>query len=253
MDQFRVDATALSAQAKEKVLHFIRSSDLGPNGKLPREEELARIIGVSRITLRTALNELAVTGIISRQHGRGTFVNAAAANLKTSLNPAPEFVDMIRAHGYRPGVRILQTQLIDHGNEIGSQLGRPPDSPLVVTRRVFEADDRFCALCIDYFPLDVIGGSDALDDVAHHADSVFRYIAEKSGRHIVRDHVQISAVSGRDLRSEMGNRDIPTGPLLKLEGVNYDEHDTPLMLAQEFIDTSVIQFSLIRKRDVSYS
>ena len=92
------------------MLQYIGSSELGADRKLPREEELARIVGVSRVTLRTALNELALEGIITRQHGRGTFVSAAAANLNVSLNPMAEFMDMIRASGYRPEARIGQSR-----------------------------------------------------------------------------------------------------------------------------------------------
>ena len=45
---------------------------------------------------------------------------------------------------------------------------------------------------------------------------------------------------------------LPERPLLMLEGVNYDEDDAPVMLAREYIDTDLIQFSLIRERTVDY-
>ena len=252
VQDYRVDTTALSVLAKDKVLQYIGSSELGADRKLPREEELARIVGVSRVTLRTALNELALEGIITRQHGRGTFVSAAAANLNVSLNPMAEFMDMIRASGYRPEARILGVE-VESSRGDAAKLGLDADTPLVVARKIVLADGRFCALCVDHFPLDLIG-RDALDQVAHYADSVFRYIAEKSGRRIVRDRINLQAVSGREAQRWAPGSDLVPGgrPLLKIEGLNYDEDDRPILVAREYVDTEVIAFSLIRQRRVQY-
>lgn len=42
--------------------------------QLPREQDLATALGVSRVTMRRALNDLAKEGLLSRQRGRGTSV-----------------------------------------------------------------------------------------------------------------------------------------------------------------------------------
>lgn len=51
----RVRKTDLKVQVEEELLRFIKQMDLAVNSKLPREEELARMLGVSRITLRSVL------------------------------------------------------------------------------------------------------------------------------------------------------------------------------------------------------
>ena len=254
MDEYRVDTTALSVLAKEKVLQFIRSADLPADRKLPREEELARIIGVSRVTLRTALNELALAGLITRKQGRGTFVSAAAANMNVSLTPMSEFTQLIRASGYHPEVRVLGVEVLDEGGPDAARLDLDPSTPLVVTRKVFLADGRFCSLAVDHFPLDLIGGRAALETLSHYDDSVFRYIAAVSGRRIVRDRIQLSAVAGREAQAWVpGSELIGRQPLLKVEGVNYDEDDRPVLFAREYVDTEIIAFSLIRQRRVDYA
>lgn len=47
----RVRKTDLKLQVEEELVRFIKHMDLAVNRKLPREEELARMLGVSRITL----------------------------------------------------------------------------------------------------------------------------------------------------------------------------------------------------------
>lgn len=83
-------------------MRMIGEMDLSRGTKLPREEELARILGVSRTTVRQALNDLAADGIVLRRQGRGTFVNAASRGIRARFSPSTELTDAIRDSGYEP-------------------------------------------------------------------------------------------------------------------------------------------------------
>ena len=69
MSNFKLNAFSLSDRARFEIQKYIGTMDLQKDNKLPREERLAEIIGVSRITIRQALNDLAAEGLISA--GRG--------------------------------------------------------------------------------------------------------------------------------------------------------------------------------------
>ena len=97
----------LKTQAKRALMQYIRTLDLEPDNKLPREEQLCTLIGVSRVTLRSALNELASEGVVLRRQGKGTFVNRTCMNMKATLNPAMHFGDIIARSGYTPNVRMV--------------------------------------------------------------------------------------------------------------------------------------------------
>ena len=64
--------------AYRKIQNAIRrridSGQLKPGNAVPSERELARIHGVSLMTARHALTELARDGLVERRHGAGTFV-----------------------------------------------------------------------------------------------------------------------------------------------------------------------------------
>lgn len=67
-------APPIYAQVVALLRRRIRDGELGPETKLPKELDLARRLGVSRIPARHALAILQREGLILRRHGRGMFV-----------------------------------------------------------------------------------------------------------------------------------------------------------------------------------
>lgn len=256
LDELRLDATTLSEKAKIKVKEYISRMDLEKSNKLPREEKLAEIIGVSRITLRTALNDLAGEGLIFRHQGKGTFVNIDSLNIKVKFNPVQEFTKMILNSGYEPSVRLLGIRLAPELKQIKDMLQLDNDDKIVMCEKIFLADGNFCALCIDYFPLLAIGGEEAFKYFLSYENSVFTYIYNQSGRKTVWDKVKIGTTLGKEvpgLLKYWPDKKLASKALLLLEGINYDSDDRPLLYAREYIDTNIIQFSMIRQRNISYT
>lgn len=64
----------LREQAFERIREMIRSGELKPGELLPGENRLAELLGVSRVTVRWALKQLAETGIIRTRKGKGSVV-----------------------------------------------------------------------------------------------------------------------------------------------------------------------------------
>jgi DNA-binding LacI/PurR family transcriptional regulator len=61
-------------QAQRNILNLIASEQIGVNQLLPSEKELCRKFGLSMITIRRALDELAMQAIVARRPGKGTFL-----------------------------------------------------------------------------------------------------------------------------------------------------------------------------------
>ncbi|MEU8320284.1 GntR family transcriptional regulator [Nonomuraea sp. NPDC048881] len=66
-------------QLAKDVEADIASGLLAPGAKLPAELELASQYGVSRVTVRRAVKDLAERGLLVVVHGRGTFVSRGSA------------------------------------------------------------------------------------------------------------------------------------------------------------------------------
>lgn len=255
MDDFKLTELSLSEQAKQKIHKYISKMELEKSNKLPREEFLAKIVGVSRVTIRKALDDLAAEGIVFRRQGKGTFVNVDSLNIKVKFNPAMEFSQMIKKCGYEPSVKLLNIQTIPYDDVIGSLLQLDKSRTLVMTEKFFLADDKICAYCIDYFDLSLIGGSDAYENFSKYENSVFNYIYRYSGEKIQWDKVEIDSVLGKDIPYFLTYVPVDTygyKPYLRLKGVDYNSDDKPLVYAEEYIDTSIIKFSMIRQRMIHY-
>ena len=89
----------LSENAKENLKQYIMNLDISASNKLPPEEQLASELAVSRVTVRSALKDLEVEGLILRIHGKGTFVNKEALQIKTNIGAMAEFSAVIRKNG----------------------------------------------------------------------------------------------------------------------------------------------------------
>jgi GntR family transcriptional regulator len=61
---------------RRKLIEYLAQGKWMPGGRLPSEPELARHFGVSISTVRAAVNQLVIAGILVRNQGRGTFVAA---------------------------------------------------------------------------------------------------------------------------------------------------------------------------------
>src|SRR5580704_7637672 len=73
-DEFNGDNPA-TARLVSRLLELIDRGDLRPGEQLPPERELAKILNISRASLRTGIVSLEVIGVLKSRHRQGTFVS----------------------------------------------------------------------------------------------------------------------------------------------------------------------------------
>lgn len=97
---------SISEQVFDQMKQQILDREWLPGTKLPSEAELGSIFGVSRVTIRQALQKLAVMGLIETRFGEGSFVKEAdlGQQIKTALLPSaylqPHNVDEVLEFRY---------------------------------------------------------------------------------------------------------------------------------------------------------
>ncbi|WED23651.1 GntR family transcriptional regulator [Vibrio sp. JC009] len=72
-------------QIEQLLTEKITKGELQPGDMLPSEPEMTELYGVSRMTIRKAVDYLVRQGVVERQRGRGTFVAQPRAEFKMSL------------------------------------------------------------------------------------------------------------------------------------------------------------------------
>src|ERR1017187_5429588 len=132
----RAPGITVHAQIEDWRAGEIRGGRLVPGDRLPAEQDLAAWFGVSRMTLRHALGELARRGLVTKAVGRrgGTFV--AAPKLEQDLNTLAGFSEQLRRGGMVAGARVLSATQRPASPAAAAALGMAADDLVVQVRRL---------------------------------------------------------------------------------------------------------------------
>jgi GntR family transcriptional regulator len=122
-----------------------------PGHRLPPELELAAMLGVSRGTLRTALDRLEETGEITRRQGSGTYVGKAMrpTAFHEGLEVLRPYSELAERRGVRLSVRDLEVAERRLGAELGEVFGLEPQTRAWTITRTILADGEPVALMRD--------------------------------------------------------------------------------------------------------
>lgn len=126
-----------------------------PGDLLPSEAELGQQYGVSRITVRTALQHLEQGGLLERQAGRGTFVKANSIEPWSCLTSFTE--QMLRA-GRNPTTQLLKLKILRNDPELNLILGLRPGEEVAYIERLRLVDGQPAALMRAYIPHHFVPG-----------------------------------------------------------------------------------------------
>jgi GntR family transcriptional regulator len=129
------------SETRDRVLDLIEG--LGVGEAIPSERQLSAELGVSRLTLRAALDELAREGYVIRRRGSGTFVSEPKIAQELTMT---SFTEDMRRRGMQPGSRTLTLEVVPAGARLGRFLHVSPSEPIVVAKRLRLADRETMAI-----------------------------------------------------------------------------------------------------------
>ena len=72
--------TSLQSEIIRFILDYIREHDLNPGDKLPSQESLLAMMGVSRTSLREAMKTLEARNVLEAKNGKGIYVGSQEVN-----------------------------------------------------------------------------------------------------------------------------------------------------------------------------
>ncbi len=129
------------SQAREQVRDLIDQLSVGE--AIPSERQLSVDLGVSRLTVRAALDDLVREGQLIRRRGSGTFVSEPKIAQELTMS---SFTDDIRSRGMTPGSHTLELLVVPAGARLGRVLHVSPSEPVVVAKRLRLADRETMAI-----------------------------------------------------------------------------------------------------------
>jgi GntR family transcriptional regulator len=174
----------LYQQLHHVLRQAIQDKKLASDSALPPERDIATDFGVSRITVRKALDALAEEGLVSRRHGAGTFVTA---RVEKSFSMLSSFSEDMVSRGRTARSTWLRRSAGTVTPEEAMVLGLSPGSPVLRFHRIRFADDVAMALEFTSVPSQYLGSADAVDASLYAA-------LEKTGARPVRALQRLRAV-----------------------------------------------------------
>jgi GntR family transcriptional regulator len=128
---------------------------LGVGTAIPSERQLSADLGVSRLTLRAALDDLAREGYLVRRRGSGTYVQQPKISQELTIT---SFSEDMRRRGMVPGSRTLSMSTISAGARLGRFMNVSPSEQIVVVKRLRLADGETMAIETLHIPAALVPG-----------------------------------------------------------------------------------------------
>src|SRR5512136_2535296 len=139
---FRIDPQSklpLYDKIERNLRDLIINGKVKPGESLPSEWELVDLYGVSRLTVRRAVDELVRQNWLERKHGVGTFVcQPVTASISASKL---SFTEQMKAIGRNPGSRLINKRITPASSKISRLLHIQEGEPIIEITRVRLADD----------------------------------------------------------------------------------------------------------------
>jgi GntR family transcriptional regulator len=140
-------------RVRDWLLDRILSDGLARGDRLPSESDLVRQFGVSRVTVRQALEALRNDGIIESHHGKGWFLRRVRA--VQNLGRLQGFGEMLRPMGVRTRSEVLDFAECTAPEAVARAFGLAEEAMLVRIARLRLAGGRVMSYDLSYFPLDI--------------------------------------------------------------------------------------------------
>lgn len=222
----------------------MRAGDF-PDGRLPPETTLAGLLGVSRTTVRTALQTLAEDGVVSRRRRHGTLINEHMLRAGVPLNRLLSFRELIEQSGFTAAVDPFVPQVstsVSAGVAASLEL-TDPHEPCLVVERVLRADGRPVVSITDTLALRSLR---VPAEEVPETDSTFGFVAEATGAAV--DHSVLTLAPDVAGDGEPRHLDIAVGtPYMLLTEVLLSSLEHPLAVSRIAVDSRHLPLTLVRR------
>jgi len=150
-EQFKIDKnlpTPAYLQLKSNIIDSIDAAEFKTDTALPSERELAGQLGLSRMTVRRAFDELVNEHYLERRQGSGTYV--LPKPVEQTMDRVLGSSDEAKYLGFTPGSKMLKTKLKRAGKNIAKKLQISENQKVLMIQRLRTADGEPLAIQSSY-------------------------------------------------------------------------------------------------------
>ncbi|WP_283679372.1 GntR family transcriptional regulator [Lentilactobacillus sp. Marseille-Q4993] len=193
--------------------------------RLPDERSLSEAYGVSRSSIKRALNVLANQGIIFKKRGSGTFINPLYQKNRSIFQYEGSnlgVTDSFKSDGKIPKIKLLDFKVIPASEELQTELFLNPGEFVYQIERLRTFDDKPFMIEMGFIPIRV--APELSSEVVE--GSIFNSFEEKTGRAVTKSFMSIKAEpSTEEDRELLKLKDVE--PVGVMEGIFFLDDGTP--------------------------
>jgi GntR family transcriptional regulator len=142
-----------------QIKRAIETGKFSVGSLLPSEQALGELYGVSRITVRKAVELLSNEGLVTVKQGYGTTV--MDPNTVQKLNYVTSFSETLLANGYDLSTMECHVDVLASSEKVAGPLGLEPGAPVMRIQRLMAANGKPIALMTNYLSADLPFDGDA--------------------------------------------------------------------------------------------
>ncbi len=223
------------------IQNKISSGYYGPNSRLPFEKEMCEEYGVSRITIKKAVDSLVMKGLVIKRRGAGTFVKGIENKEIKEIsegNLLVGFTDVFKDKKVKS--MVIDFKVIEATEEIANKLNITTDEFVYYICRVRYADGEPYVIEYTYMPISIITGlkKDMLEK------SIYEYIQESLKLKIESAHRTIRAMMPTQLEREFLEIGFNV-PILEVEQIAFLDNGYPFEYSKSHHRSDKFEFKNI--------
>jgi GntR family transcriptional regulator len=213
--------TQLYFQLYDILYKQIKDGVYKPGDLLPTENELIEQYGISRVTVRKAMDLLLHDDLIAKRRGYGTFVKSP--KVEQTLNKVLHFSNEMEKRGYKSSTIMLNNEIVYANKTIAKALNVPERAKLIHINRLRYADG--IPMCLESAYLIYKSCPEVLER-DFSKESLRKYLITRYNIIWSRAHQKIYAITSTaklaaHLKIKKGD------PLIYIERVSYDQNNKP--------------------------
>lgn len=212
--------------------------------RLPSELDLAIEFGVSRSTLRNAVNSLVTDGVIIRKHGNGSFINPHAFQFNAQLQNLWSFPQLIQESGRVPDIQYINGSTRQSTDLEQATLELDMPQPVFVLERLFLADGIPAIYSTNVIPSALFTLSyQAFDNQLTIYEFLMQYCRLELFYSVSELHIKVVTEQvHKHLNIENG------GSVLLFSDVFYTKESRPVVIGQNYYNDQVLNLRLFRSK-----
>lgn len=241
---------SLAHQVLEILSERIDMGVYSLDSQLPPENALVEEFGVSRATVRRALDILESSGKIIRRHGIGSFVSSAV-KITNPIDEPVLFQALIRDSGYQPGVDCIKTTLGLPSPEMAHAMKISEQDEVVRLHKVFTADGDPVIYLVNTIPAWLLGDEikNKILESPNISEPIFDFLEAQCGQRLVFYVCAIRSETMESCPCEGVVFDLSETALV-FDEVGYNQANVPVLHSVHYYPGNRMKFELIRRRVV---